>query len=152
MRREKELMISDRGRQLRFKIREMAAIELDSWLTRMSILRSKSGMKNDTPGDWLDDGGDPNSMAAAGLEFEQIWPLMNEMLACCWRVDAGIEQICTPESVGGFIEDVRTLNTLRTEALKLNLDFTEPESESDSGSPERINIGKPQLKAAGLNR
>ncbi len=152
MRREKELIVNDRGRELRFKIVEMSAIELDSWLTRMSLLRGKAGLSEN----FFPKGGeaetDPVSMAMGAVDFEQIWPLMNEMLACCRRVDAGIEQICTPESVGGFIEDVRTLNILRTEALQLNLDFSEPEPESSSGSPERIHIGKPQLKAASLSR
>ena len=123
MRREKELLIKDRGNELRFKIREMSAIELDSWLTRLGLLRQKAGLKDNflpksaqTPTEAL--------LSPTGcFEFEELWPLMNEMLACCRRVDGGVEQICTPNTVDSFIADVRTLDTLRMEALQLNLDF-----------------------------
>jgi len=141
-------MVNDRGRELRFKIREMSAIELESWLTRLGLLRRKAGLNEEFSSDMKGDESGSSSIPMGCFEYEEIWPLMNEMLACCRRVDAGIEQICTPDSVGGFIEDVRTLNTLRTEALQLNLDFSEPEPVKSSGSPEYIHIGKPQLNAA----
>ena len=89
--------------------------------------------------------------AESGFTFEEYWPLMNEMLACCRRVDAGVEQVCTPGTVDSFISDVRTIQKLRTEALKLNLDFTEPGSVKGSGCREVIVMGKPQIKPSSLN-
>jgi len=149
MRREKELMINDRGRELRFKIREMSAIELNSWIDRMELLQRRRGLAGQPLNDSA--GGEAANKLSMKEEFEQQWALDSEMLACCRRVDGGIEQICTPESVGGFIEDLQTLLTLRREALQLNMDFSEPEPVKSSGSPEYIHIGKPQLSPASLN-
>ena len=154
MRREKELVINDRGNELRFKIKEMSAIELDSWLTRRDLLFKRAGLDdNFLSGNERGESDNDSEQTSKGcLEFEEVWSLLNEMLACCRRVEAGIEQICTPGTVDGFIADVRTIQKLRMEALQLNLDFSEPEPVKGSGSREVFVMGRPQIKPSSLNR
>ncbi|MGL4208853.1 MAG: hypothetical protein ACRCTY_05645, partial [Candidatus Adiutrix sp.] len=84
----------------------------------------------------------PKAEMLRQVDYSRLRPLMDEMLACCYRIDGGIEQRCLPETVGGYIEDVKTIMTLRQEALKLNLGFTEPKPESGFGSPEKVSIAK----------
>lgn len=79
--------------------------------------------------------------ALANVEYEKAQPLLDELLACCARTDAGVEQRCTPDSVDGYIEDVRTLFKLRVEAAKLNFGFF---GASPSDSPADLHIGKPR--------
>ena len=47
MGREKEMIINDRGNELRFKIKEMSAMELDSWLTRLTLMKRKAGFNEE---------------------------------------------------------------------------------------------------------
>ena len=79
--------------------------------------------------------------ALANVEYEKAQPLLDELLACCARTDAGVEQRCTPDTVDGYIEDVRTLFKLRVEAAKLNFGFF---GASPSDSPADLHIGKPR--------
>jgi hypothetical protein len=127
-RRDIDVTLEDRGNPLRFKIREMPATRLESWLIRALIMIGPALGKT---------GGEPASVPEAasallegglsrleGIDFAKAKPLLDELLGCCSRVlDSGHLQQCAPETVDGYIEDVRTLFALRMEALKLNLAF-----------------------------
>lgn len=139
MRKEIVVTLKDRERPLTFKIREMPATRLESWLTRALLLIAKGSAGSDAGGGIdalakLDAGGLVKTLAAAAgkIEYAEAKPLLDEMLACCSRVDAGIEQICTPETVDGYVEDVRTLFRLRVEAVKLHLGFFMEDAPSPS--------------------
>lgn len=67
--------------------------------------------------------GESGISALGRLDYDKARPLLDELLSCCSRVDAGVEQPLTPDVLEGFIEDVRTLFTLRKEALALNFGF-----------------------------
>ena len=134
MRKEKVVVLNDRGRELTFKIREMPATRLESFIIRAGLLLAGSGL--------LKSGGNPVSMdagaaldaagkaiaegglsALAQLDPAKVQPLLNELLGCCEHMVDGLGHPLTPETVDGVIEDIKTLFTLRKEALILNFDF-----------------------------
>ena len=133
MRKEKTIVIDDRGRSLTFKIREMSALRLESWIARAGILLAATGMLDETRVGVRNAGeiaagvaravGESGISALGRLDYDKARPLLDELLSCCSRVDAGVEQPLTPDVLEGFIEDVRTLFTLRKEALALNFGF-----------------------------
>lgn len=141
MRKETTVVLTDRDNQLTFKIREMPATRLESWIVRAGLLLVSTGILKGLSGS--PDAGEV--MNAAGraiaeeglpalgrIDYEKAAPLLDELLACCFRVDAGIEQRMTPDVADGIIEDVRTLFRLRKEALALNLGFFAPAGASGS--------------------
>ena len=127
MRKEKTIVIDDRGR------REMSALRLESWIARAGILLAATGILDETRVDVRNAGeiaagvaravGESGISALGRLDYDKARPLLDELLSCCSRVDAGVEQPLTPDVLEGFIEDVRTLFTLRKEALALNFGF-----------------------------
>lgn len=139
-RKEIVIDIQDREQLLTFKVREMPASRLESWLTRAILLLAGSGAQLPSGGD-ISAAGEfvmKNGLAALGnVDFEKAEPLLDELLGCCSRVVERVEERCTPQSVDAYILDVTTLLKLRMEALKLNLGFLLPEGASLSGSPEK---------------
>lgn len=141
MRKEKTVTIDDRGTSLTFKIKEMPALKLESWILRAVMLLAGSGLLDKELADRAKEAA--NSMqtaeamssvgsfvtehglkALASVEYEKAEPLLAELLACCSRVDGGVEQrLDNPVVVEGIISDVRTLFKLRKEAFALNFDF-----------------------------
>ncbi|WP_308772419.1 phage tail assembly chaperone [uncultured Bilophila sp.] len=145
MRKETAVTIEDRGNPLTFTIREMPATQLERWIIRAMLLLAGSeglegisGTSIENAGKYLSEHG---LKALANVEYEKAQPLLDELLACCARTDAGVEQRCTPDTVDGYIEDVRTLFKLRVEAAKLNFGFF---GASPSGSPADLHIGNPR--------
>ena len=155
MRKEKIVVLNDRGNELTFKIREMPAMKLESWLLRAGLLLAGTGAFDGkdvaTPGEAIQKAGAVLSTggisALANIDYEKAQPLLDDLLACCTRTDAGIEQRLTPETVDGIIEDVRTLFALRKEALALNVGFfTEgvASATASNGTPSQ-GQSKPQI-------
>ena len=72
--------------------------------------------------------------ALGAVDYEKARPLLNELLECCTPADAVTP--LTPETADGIIEDVRTLFTLRKEALALNLGFFDAAGLSGLGDNE----------------
>ena len=144
MRKETVVTIEDRCNPLTFTSREMPATQLERWIIRaMLLLAGSEGLEGlsggvENAGKYLSEHG---LKALANVEYEKAQPLLDELLACCARTDAGIEQRCTPDSVDGYIEDVRTLFKLRVESAKLNFGFF---GASPSASPADLHIGKPR--------
>lgn len=120
-RKEITVTIPDRDRDLTFRIREMPATKLERWVLRALLLLSKSGRGADAEEAVFRT--DSILGLLSGVKYDDAAPLLDELLACCSRVDAGIEQQMTPDVADGVIEDVRTLFRLRKEALALNLGF-----------------------------
>ena len=158
MRKEKTIVIDDRGKSLTFKIREMSALQLESWIARAGILLAATGILDETKVDVRNVGeiaeGVSRTLAHSGiaalgkLDYDKARPLLDELLACCSRVDAGVEQPLTSDVLEGFIEDVRTLFTLRKEALALNFDFFAqggPSASIEDGPTLRPDTLKPKI-------
>lgn len=145
-RKESIITIQDRDQELTFKIREMSATKLESWIIRALLLVAGSGAQ-------VPDGSDIKAAGAflaekgltalGNIDFEKARPLLDELLGCCSRVVEKVEERCTPESVDNYILDVTTLFKLRMEAIKLNLGFLGPEVERLSGSPVKPNSETP---------
>jgi len=136
-RKEITIDIQDRDQTLTFRVREMPATKLESWIIRALVLVAGSGARVPGGADIKAAGAflAEKGLAALGnVDFEKAKPLLDELLGCCSRVIERMEERCTPESVDAYILDVATLFRLRMEALKLNLGFLGPEVERLSGS------------------
>ena len=139
MRKEKKITVNDRGRDLAFVVREMPATKLESVIVRAGLLLAASGLADGLIGGKDAEAPDvAHVMEAAGrmlgsdqgagliralgsLDYDKARPLLNDLLGCCT-----LEGSVTPlseETADAVIEDVRTLFTLRKEALALNLGF-----------------------------
>lgn len=151
-RKEITVDIQDRDQLLTFKIKEMPATRLESWIIRALLLVARAGGP-DGSGAQVPDGSDIKAAGAflaekgltalGNIDFEKARPLLDELLGCCSRVVEKVEERCTPDSVDNYILDVTTLFTLRMEAIKLNLGFLGPEVERLSGSPVKPNSETP---------
>lgn len=148
-RKEITITLDDRGQERKFRIVEMPATKLQSWAFRAALLLTS--VLN--IGDMETGGGvDGNTISRifdhlikngigelSKIDYERARPLINELLECCYRIDGGIMQQCTENTVDGFIEDVKTLFRLEMEAAKINLDFfgsggSSPASEGSKGT------------------
>lgn len=158
MRKEKNIVIDDRGKSLTFKIREMSALQMEGWIARAGILLAGTGILDETRVDVRNAGeiaagvaravGESGISALGRLDYDKARPLLDELLSCCSRVDAGVEQPLTPDVLEGFIEDVRTLFTLRKEALALNFGFFAqggPSASVKDGSAPQPDTLKPRI-------
>lgn len=142
MRKEKRITVDDRGRELTFKVKEMSALQLERWIVKAGLLLAGSGILDSTlaskdAGDVMSKAGQVISeeglSALTKLDFDKAEPLLDDLLACCYHiVEGGVETRLTPGIVDGIIEDVRTLFTLRKEALALNFSFFTVAGQSDT--------------------
>lgn len=132
--KEEIISIREDGRELTFRIRQMPAASLESWLMRAAILIGKSGAAaNGKEGHNLaatmsslskGRGLDALLCLLGGLDYEQAKALLDEMLGCCWRVrEDGTEEQVRLSTLNGYIEDITTLVKLRGKALEVNLGF-----------------------------
>lgn len=147
-RKERQITIQDREQELTFKIREMPATQLEGWIIRALLLLAGSGVEMpcgagsqadiDKAGEFLRTKG---LAALGGLDYAKVKPLLDDILGCCARVIERVEERCTPETVDAYIQDVKTLLTLRGEALRLNLGFLQGVAADLSGSPVKKPTG-----------
>lgn len=125
-RREITVTLHDRDKDLVFTIKEMPATKLEDWLNRAATILISSGI-NVPAGANIEAAGaylaSQGPALFAGLEYEKVRPLIDELLGCCWRIVDKLPIQCTPENVDSYIEDVQTLYKLKWEAAKLNLGF-----------------------------
>lgn len=137
-RREKIITIQDREQELTFKIREMPAVKLERWLAEALKLTSEAGL--DLPR--LDDEDAVKLFflesflptALGRIDYDKAWPLLEGLLNCCSRLVENVEEPCSSQSVGAYIENVSTLITLRCEAMKVNSGFFFEKGQSFPGS------------------
>lgn len=133
MRKEITVTIDDRGNERKFRIVEMPATKLQSWAFRAALLLTSA---LDFKGVDTNGGVDSSTLSRifdhllkhgigelSKIDFARAEPLIDELLECCYRIDGGVSQQCTRNTVDGFIEDVKTLFKLEMESAKLNLDF-----------------------------
>lgn len=148
MRKESVITIDDRGTPLTFRVKEMSAMQLESWLMRAVILIVGSGGKTSGIMDLQVAGKkllESGITALGNVDYEKAKPLLDELLGCCSRkIDGGMDQKCTPEMMDGVVQDVRTIFKLRMEALKLNLGFFGVGEGSPLDSLKKVPIGKPR--------
>lgn len=155
MRKEITVTLQDRGESRTFKIREMSATQLESWGVRALLLLSAA---IDIKGLEVGNGMDfdvLNKLSSylfvngierlSHIDYDKAQPLLDELLECCYRVDGGVEQKCTRNTVDGYISDIRTLLRLRGEALKLNFSFLADGASLESpDSNQTLSIPRPK--------
>ncbi len=133
-RKEVIVNIQDDKHELTFRIKQMPATQLESWIIRAALVLAGAGGGNEFEEmKVIKDGQEAGTYLAnnlgrilprlGSLDYEKAKPLLDELLACCWHKIDKYEQHCTPEYIDSIIQDVRTLFKLRVEALKVNLDF-----------------------------
>ena len=148
MLKEKVITINDNGNNLTFKIRQLTATKQEELIVKALLLLANKEV-GDVDVDKLRE--NPNSvfntkMLFAALEkvdFLKIKEIADELLGCCYRVVGKMEERCTPATVDGYVEDFRTLFTLKKEAFALSFNFFEQGGNSqDTSSKATISIGK----------
>lgn len=128
MRRSIEITITEEGSPITFRIQQWAATEKESWILRAVLaLAGSAGGNVDID---LAGGVSAEALVAelgrkglsifAGLKYETVKPLMDDLLSCCYHKVGTAEIRCTPENIDGVLTDVKSLFRLRTEAFKVN--------------------------------
>ena len=131
MRRQKLITMDDGGRLLCFRIRELAALQMESWLDRLA--RSLAATPDDQEPDLTEAtplGRAREALLEHGLFAAERVPgevgnlLREEMLGCCsYLSPAGGGLRCASGVVDGYIEHAWTLISLRRHSMCLNLRF-----------------------------
>lgn len=148
MLKEKIITLNDNGNNITFKIRQLPATKQEELIVKALLLLANKEI-GDVDVDKLKEnpqGVFNTKMLFAALEkvdFTKIKEISDVLLGCCYRVVGKMEERCTPDTVDGFIEDFRTLLTLKKEAFTLSFDFFGKEGNSqDTNSKPTISIGK----------
>lgn len=147
MLKEKVITINDNGNNLTFKIRQLTATKQEELIVKALLLLANKEI-GDVDVDKLRE--NPQAfvnlkMIFAALEkvdFLRIKEIADELLGCCYRVVGKMEERCTPDTVDGYVEDFRTLLTLKKEAFALSFNFFEQDGNSqDIVSKPTISVG-----------
>ena len=143
MLKEKVITINDNGKPLQFKIKQLTATKQEELIIKALLLLANKEIGdvdiNDLKNYQL------NSKALFGalekLDFTKVKEISDILLGCCYRIAGSVEERCTPETVDGYVEDFRTLLTLKKEAFSLSFDFFGQEGNSQEQAPT-ISVGK----------
>lgn len=147
MLKEKTITINDNGNNLTFKIRQLTATKQEELIIKALLLLANKEV-GDVSVDKLRE--NPQQLvnlkmllgALEKVDFLKIKEIADELLGCCYRVVGKMEERCTPETVDGYVEDFRTLFTLKKEAFMLSFDFFEEDGNSqDTASKPTISVG-----------
>jgi hypothetical protein len=130
MRKNSHIAIQDEGRDKGkvFVITEKSAIEADKWGIRALLALSKSGVP--IPPEFMDMG-IIGVLAVgihrlAGVSFGDLEPLLDEMLTCVEIMPTPGRPDIVRKLLADDIEEVKTLQTLRTEVFRLHTGFSPP--------------------------
>lgn len=135
MRKEALVNITDDGRQLTFKVKQMPATKGERWVNRVVALlaNSATGQVSDFEFSNLKAKfSGPDKLqeifkVIGQLDYEKVEPLYNELLECCEHVpdaaNPGFAVSCTTANIDTVIGEFKNLYLLRWEALKVNFDF-----------------------------
>lgn len=142
MRKTKEIVINDRGTNKSFKITEMSASKFEWWLIRVGRLLLGTGIGNQVD---VDSAEDVQKLIAdtllkdglkslGSVDLAEAKELYDDLLRCCELKSDNFYMPLDTDTIDGQIESVKTLFTLRKEALMLHLDFLESAAQSQSAT------------------
>lgn len=142
MRKTKEIVINDRGTNKSFKITEMSASKFEWWLIRVGRLLLGTGIGNQVDVDSAEDVQKliADTLLKDGLKslgsvnLAEAKELYDDLLRCCELKSDNFYMPLDTDTIDGQIESVKTLFTLRKEALMLHLDFLESAAQSQSAT------------------
>lgn len=147
MLKEKIITINDNGNSIKFKIRQLTATQQEELIIKTLLMLSNKEV-GDVDIEQLRE--HPQSVlnlkmlftALEKVDFMRIKEISDVLLGCCYRIVGKMEERCTPETVDGYIEDFRTLLTLKKEAFTLSFDFfgQDGNSQATPSSPT-ISVG-----------
>ena len=147
MRKTKEITINDRGANKTFKITEMPATKFEWWLVQAGRLLLGAGLgkevinsAEDVQNRIADLLANESLSALNNIDLDKVKPLYDELLLCCELRSDKFYLKLDLDTVDSQIESVKTLFTLRKEALLLHLDFLETAGNSESGSTEKAGV------------
>ena len=147
MLKEKVITINDNGNNLTFKIKQLTATKQEELIVKALLLLANKEVGNVDIDQLRENpqGVFNTKMLFAALErvdFTKIKEISDELLGCCYRVVGKMEERCTPETVDGYVEDFKTLFTLKKEAFALSFNFFGTDGNSqDTTSKATISIG-----------
>ena len=132
--KSKIITLKDGDNELKFKIRQMSATDMEDWILRFVQLAASSDMGDSSGGveSFIEHVKGHLGKFVAGVDYAKFKPLWDELLKCCSKMDDRVEQQCDVDNVNGYISNFMTLINLRVEALKLNFDFFTEEKTSES--------------------
>ena len=132
----KIVTIRDGDKDLKFKIRQMPATEMESWVLRVAQLAASADIEE------LDGKSGMESIIGAimkkplkfisSVDYAKFKPLWDELLKSASKVDDRIEQQCDIENIDSYVSNFITLVRVRVEVLNLNFGFFSKESPSES--------------------
>ena len=142
MRKTKEIVINDRGTNKSFKITEMSASKFEWWLIRVGRLLLGTGIGSQVDVDSAEDVQKliADTLLKDGLKslgsvnLAEAKELYDDLLRCCELKSDNYYMPLDTDTIDGQIESVKTLFTLRKEALMLHLDFLESAAQSQSAT------------------
>lgn len=154
MRKEVLFNITDDGRQLTFKVKQMPATKSERWVNRVVALlaNSATGQVSDFEFSSLKAKfSGPDKLqeifkVIGQLDYDKVEPLYDELLNCCEHVpdpaNTSFSVPCTAANIDAVIGEFKNLYRLRWEALKVNFDFFQ------SGQSAPSQQGQPSITFA----
>lgn len=151
MRKKERVFIDDGQVKLEFNVSQMSATQLESFIVRCLLLMAKSGTDPQAVLDAMTKNNLAPVMTLLGsIGYDEVQPILNELLACCERVvpGGGFEQ-CQKTTLDGYVSSPLTIFKLYGHAARVNFSFLSVMGEEKaSESPEPVNIGKPLTQKA----
>lgn len=134
MLRNKIVTIKDGENELKFKIRQMPATEMESWVLRVAQLAASADLGDTSKGveGVISEIIKNPQKFISSVDYAKFKPLWDELLTCASKVDDRVEQQCDIENVNTYVTSFVTLIRLRVEVLNLNFGFFTAESPSKS--------------------
>ena len=143
MLKEKTITINDNGNPLQFKIKQLTATRQEELIVKALLLLANKELGDIDVNDLKNYQLNTKALLSAleKLDYTRVKELSDILLGCCYRVVGKMEERCTPETVDGYIEDFRTLLTLKKEAFSLSFDFFGGAGNSQEAKPA-VSIGR----------
>lgn len=143
MLKEKTITINDNGNSLQFKIKQLTATQQEELIVKALLLLANKEL-GDIDVNELKNYQLNTKMLFSALEkldYTRVKELSDILLGCCYRIVGKVEEKCTPETVDGYVEDFRTLLTLKKEAFSLSFDFFQNAGNSQEAKPA-VKLGR----------
>ena len=143
MLKEKTVTINDNGNPLQFRIKQLTATQQEELIVKALLLLANKELGDMDVNELKNYQLNTKALFSAleKIDYAKVKEISNVLLGCCYRVVGKMEEKCTPETVDGYIEDFRTLLTLKKEAFALSFDFFQDAGNSQEAKPA-VSIGR----------
>ena len=144
MLKEKTITINDNGNPIQFKIKRLTATQQEELIIKALLLLANKELGDMDVNDLKNYQLNTKALfyALEELDYTRVKELSDILLGCCYRVVGKMEERCTPETVDGYIEDFRTLLTLKKEAFSLSFDFFHTAGNSQEQAKPTVKLGR----------